>query len=73
MKLISKRIYITLEQDEAVKQLAQRQGTTEAEILRKAIDQLLAWEGIKEIRYPFADMIGMFEVPTETDHNDIYR
>ena len=73
MELISKQMYITPEQDEAVKQLAQRQGTTEAEILSKAIDQFLAWEGVKELRDPFADMIGMFEGPTEADHNDIYR
>ncbi len=73
MELIPKQTYITLDQDEAVKQLAQRQGTTEAEILRKAIDQFLAWEGIKEIEDPFADMIGMVEGPVEVDHDDIYR
>ena len=73
MELIPRQMYITPEQDEAVKQLAQRQGTTEAEILRKAIDQFLAWEGVKEIEDPFACMIGMFEGPTETDHDDIYR
>ena len=73
MELISKQTYITLEQDRAVKQLAQRQGITEAEILRKAIDQFLAWEGIKEIEDPFAGMIGMFDGPIEADHDDIYR
>jgi len=73
MELIPKQTYITSDQVRAVKQLAQLQGTTEAEILRKAIDQFLAWEGVKEIEYPFADMIGMFEGPSEVDHNDIYR
>lgn len=73
MEPIPKQTYITPEQDEAVKQLAQRQGTTEAEILHKAIDQFLAWEGLKEIEDPFADMIGMVEGPVEADHDDIYR
>lgn len=73
MELIPKQTYITPDQDRAVKQLAQRQGITEAEILRKAIDQFLAWEGIREIEDPFADMIGMVEGPVEADHDDIYR
>ena len=72
MELIPKQTFITPDQDRAVKQLAQRQGTSEAEILRKAIDQFLAWEGIKEIEDPFADMIGMVEGPSEADHDDIY-
>ncbi len=41
MKLVRKQTYITPAQDKAVKLLAQRQGTTEAEILRQAIDQFL--------------------------------
>ncbi|GAC1392259.1 MAG: hypothetical protein NVS4B11_19770 [Ktedonobacteraceae bacterium] len=73
MELVPKQTFITPDQDRAVKQLAQRQGTTEAEILRRAIDQFLAWEGIKEIEDPFADMIGMVEGPVEADHDNIYR
>ncbi len=73
MELIRKQTYITLAQDRAVKRLAQQQGTTEAEILRKALDLLLAREGIVEPQDPFADLIGMFEGPSEVDHNDIYR
>jgi hypothetical protein len=73
MELVRKQTYITLYQDRAVKRLAQLQGTTEAEILRRAVDLLLASEGILETQDPFADLIGMFEGPKEVDHDDIYR
>ena len=41
MELVRKQTYITPAQDRAVKRLAQQQGTTEADILRRAIDQFL--------------------------------
>ena len=72
MELVRKQTYITPAQDRAVKRLAQQQGTTEAEILRKALDQFLAKEGIVETHDPFADLIGMFEGPSEVEHDDIY-
>jgi hypothetical protein len=73
MELVRKQTYITPAQDRAVKRLAQQQRTTEAEILRKALDQFLAREGIIETQDPFAELIGMFEGPSEVDHDDIYR
>ena len=73
MELVRKQIYITPAQDRAVKRLAQQQRTTEAEILRKALDQFLAREGIIETQDPFAELIGMFEGPSEVDHDDIYH
>jgi hypothetical protein len=73
MELVRKQTYITPAQDRAVKLLAQRQGTTEAEILRQAIDQFLIRHGISETQDPFAELIGMFEGPSEGDHDDIYR
>jgi hypothetical protein len=72
MELVRKQTYITPAQDRAVKRLAQQQGTTEAEILRKALDLLLAREGIGANEDPFADLIGMFSGPSEVDHDDIY-
>jgi len=72
MELVRKQTYITPAQDRAVKLLAQRQGTTEAEILRKALDQFLAREGIVETEDPFLDLIGLFSGPSEVDHDDIY-
>ncbi len=68
MELVRKQTYITPSQDRAVKRLAQQQRTTEAEILRKALDQFLAREGIVETQDPFAELIGMFEGPTEVNH-----
>ena len=73
MEWVRRQTYITPAQDRAVKLLAQRQGTTEAEILRQAIDQFLIRHGISETQDPFADLIGMFEGPSEVDHDDIYR
>ncbi len=73
MELIRKQTYITPAQDRAIKRLAHQQGITEAEILRKALDQFLAREGIIETQDPFAELIGMFEGPSEVDHDDIYQ
>ena len=73
MEMVRKQTYITPAQDRAVKRLAQQQGTTEADILRKALDQFLAREGIVDTQDPFAELIGMFEGPSEVDHDDIYR
>ena len=73
MELVRKQTYITPAQDRAVKRLAHQQGITEAEILRKALDQFLAREGIIETKDPFADLIGMFEGPSKVDHDDIYK
>ena len=56
-----------------MKRLAQQQGTTEAEILRRALELFLAREGLLEPQDTFADQIGMFEGPVEVDHDDIYR
>ena len=73
MELVRRQIYITPAQDRAVKLLAQQQGTTETEILRLAIDQFLIRHGISEPWDPFDDLIGMFEGPSEVDHDDVYR
>jgi len=73
MELVRKQTYITPAQDRAVKRLAHQKGTTEAEILRKALDQFLAREGIIETQDPFAELIGMFDGPSEVDHDDIYQ
>ena len=72
MQMIRKQTYITPAQDRAVKRLAQQQGVTEAEIVRKALDMLLAREGIRENEDPLAELIGLFAGPSEVDHDDIY-
>lgn len=53
MELVRKQMYITPAQDRAVKQLAQQQGTTEAEILRRALDLFLAGGGHRRKRGSF--------------------
>ena len=73
MELVRKQTSITPAQDRAVKRLAHQQATTEAEILRKALELFLAREGIGETQDRFAELIGLFEGPSEVDHNDIYR
>jgi len=73
LKLVRKQIYITPSQDRGIKQLAMQQGITESAILRKALDQFLAREGIMETQDSFADLIGMFEGPPQVNHDDIYR
>ena len=55
-----------------MKQLAQKQGVSESAILREALEQLLARKGIMEMHDPFADLIGMFEGPSQVNHDAVY-
>ena len=73
MQLVRKQTYITLTQDRAVKRLAARYHTTEADILRRALDDWLGREGMREGNDPFEMLIGSFAGPVEVDHDDIYR
>ena len=73
MELVRKQTYITMAQERAIKRLARQQGTTEADILRRALDEFLIRKNIVETQDPFADLIGMVSGPTEVDHDDIYR
>ena len=40
MGMVRKQVYITVEQDEKLKRLAQARGQTEAEVVRDALDRL---------------------------------
>lgn len=73
VELVRKQTYITLEQDRAVKRLAERYGTTEAEIIRRALTGWLSRESLHGDDDPFAALIGTVDGPAETDHDDIYR
>ncbi len=73
MKLVRKQFYLTPAQNRAIQRLAQQQGNTEAEILRRALDLLLTREGLRENEDPFEDLIGLFSGPSEVNHNDIYE
>lgn len=73
MELVRKQTYITTEQDRAVKRLARREGVTEAEIVRRALESWLSGRGMQEGTDPFAGMIGIFDGPVVIDHDDIYK
>ena len=73
MDLVRKQTYITSAQDRAVKRLAKRSHSTEAEIIRQALDSWLARVGASGDADPFASLIGFVEGPEEIDHDDIYR
>jgi hypothetical protein len=71
--LVRKQTYITAEQDQRLKQLAERYHTTEAAILRLSLDRLLAGESAQAGLDPFAGLVGFVDGPAEVDHDDIYR
>ena len=73
MEFVRKQTYITPAQDRAVKLLARQKGTTEAEIIRKALDLLLIREGLGEYEDPFDELIGLFTGPSEVNHDGICR
>ena len=72
MEYVRKQTYITEAQDRAVKQLADRYHTTEAEIIRRAIDGWLNKEAARGEVDPFARLIGLFDGPADVNHDDIY-
>jgi hypothetical protein len=72
LEFVRKQTYITPSQDRAVKRLAARYGTTEAEIVRRALDDWLRREGVRQDDDPFAGLIGVFDGPAEINHDDIY-
>lgn len=72
MQLVRKQTYITPEQDRRLKQSAQQHGTTEAEILRRALDSWLIKETSRDGGDPFEAMIGFVSGPAAVDHDDIY-
>lgn len=72
MDLIRKQTYITVEQDRSVKELAEQYRTTEAEIVRRALDSWLAEETVSASANRFAGLVGFVDGPAEVDHDDIY-
>lgn len=73
MEMVRKQTYITPAQDRALKRLAERSKTTEAEIMRRALDGWLRKQGARDSEDPFEALIGLFEGPTEVNHDDIYH
>jgi hypothetical protein len=71
MDLVRKQTYLTPDQDRAIKRIASRDHTTEADVVRRAVDAFLATELDTGVD-PFSSLIGLFEGPETSDHNDIY-
>lgn len=69
--MIRKQVYLTHDQDKALKRLAQRRAVTESDVIRSALDRFLGEEVPR--RDPFEELIGMFSGPEKVDHDDIYR
>lgn len=73
VKLMRRQTYLTPDQDRAVKRLAEKYDTSEAEIIRRALDHWLHLEGARENEDPFASLFGFVDGPASMDHDDIYR
>lgn len=71
--LVRKQTYITAEQDQRLKQMAEHYQMTEAAILRLSLDSWLAGESAHAARDPFVGLVGFVDGPAEIDHDDIYR
>ena len=50
VRMVRKQVYITVEQDEKLKRLAEARGQTEAEVMRHALD------GVSEVSYSAGQM-----------------
>jgi hypothetical protein len=76
VELVRKQTYITHDQDRQLKRLAAERHSTEAEVMRQALESWLQRHGrggIGETDGPFEALVGWFDSPEEVDHDDIYR
>jgi hypothetical protein len=72
MELIRKQTYITAEQDRQLKQLAREEGTTQTDLLRRALDRWLLDHAPNKRSDLFERMIGFVDGPEGIHHDDIY-
>ncbi|MCL6561058.1 MAG: ribbon-helix-helix domain-containing protein [Firmicutes bacterium] len=56
-KMVRKQTYISPDQDKALKRRAKKEGTTEAEIIRRAIDRYIREH--EALKNPLLDIIGI--------------
>lgn len=71
--MIRKQVYLTTEQDRALKRLAYQLGSTESLILRDALDRYFSAKELESGDDPLRDLIGLFNGPEEVDHDDVYE
>jgi hypothetical protein len=72
MEMIRKQTYVTAEQDRRLKEMADQYHTTEAEILRRALDNWFGRESARSDTDPFESLIGFVSGPEDVHHDDIY-
>lgn len=67
---VKKLIYMTQEQVRLLKQLAEAEAVTEAEVMRRALESC----GARRLRDPFDDLIGMCDGGPEdgAENHDLY-
>jgi hypothetical protein len=74
--MIRKQIYLESHQNDKVKLVSARQGKTEAEVIREAIDQYMTGES-KPIEDPLSQLIGMIHTEdrdgSTTHDSTIYK
>jgi hypothetical protein len=70
---VRKQTYITPEQDRRLKEMAAANRTTEADILRRALQQWLDSHAVRSDDDPFGRLIGVVSGPRDVDHDDIYE
>jgi predicted transcriptional regulator len=71
--MVRNKTYLTEGRDRRLKELAERYHTTEAEILRLALDSWLQRETALNSADPFERLVEFALGPKEVDHNDIYE
>lgn len=73
MQMVRKQTYLTRDQDRRLKASAHREHTTEAEILRRALENWLKAEEAGSDSDPFERLVGFTSGVTDIDHDDIYE
>ena len=58
-RMVRKQTYISAEQDRQLKALARQEETTEAEIIRRALEQYIRAEKAKNMKNPLLGLIGI--------------
>jgi hypothetical protein len=75
MNLVRKQTYITAGQDRGLKRLAAETGSTQAKVIRQALDDWLLrhGRGHTDACGPLEAFVGWFDGPGEVNHDDIYQ
>ena len=72
MEMVRKQTYLTAEQDRRLKEMAEKYHTTEAEIVRRALDNWFTRQSARGGTDPFESLIGFVSSARDVDHDDLY-